>query len=122
MSNTQRPTMTPRATRGSEKKRKEALDRGLSVKLNGQAYTVREGDLTSMDTMALRRETGLSFVALMQAFFTSPDIDLVAALVWLARRQAGETHLPFEVVASEIDYDSDVDVVDAPKDGDHPEA
>ena len=121
MSNAGRPTLVKKNTRGSEKKRDEANDLGLQIKVNGETYTVREGDLTSLDIMALRRETGQSFVGLMQAFMTSPDIDLVAALVWLSRRIAGEQMLSYMEVAMDIGYDVDIEIEGEPGEEQDPE-
>ncbi len=123
MSNTKRPALQRQHTRTSEKKRNDDLDLGITVKVDGREYTVRQGDLTSMDTMALRRETGFSFRSLLVAFNADPDIDLVAALVWLARRSEGEKLLSFEQVADEIDYDVDLDLIEvAEPEDDSPEA
>ena len=112
MSNTQRPALQRKHTRTTETKRNDELDQGLTVSVDGKQYSVRAGDLTSMDTMALRRETGFSFIGLMRAVQTDPDIDLIAALVWLSRRIDGERMLSYESVASEIDYDVEVDVIE----------
>ena len=124
MSNTKRPALQRKHTRTTEANRNEALDLGITVKVNGQEYTVRQGDLTSMDTMALRRETGFSFRSLLEAFRADPDIDLIAALMWLSRRVDGERMLSFEQVAIEIDYDADLDLIEVaePEDETSPEA
>ena len=82
----------------------------MSVTLDGQTFTVQMGELTSLDTMALRRATGYSFIGLMRAAQKDADIDLIAALVWLARRTHGEPVLDYEDVAGEIDYASDFDI------------
>ena len=111
MSNAGRPSLQRAHTRDTEKKRGDENDIGVSIKVDGEVYTVREGDMTSLDTMALRRETGMSFVGLMQAFMSSPDIDLVAGLVWLSRRIEGEQMLSFAEVATQIGYDVDIEVV-----------
>lgn len=110
MSNTQRPSLAAKHTAKTDRKRQEAEDTGVAITVDGTKYTVREADLTSLDTMALRRETGMSFIGLMQAFGESPDIDLIAALVWLARRSDGERMLTYADVASDINYQSDFDV------------
>ena len=110
MSNTQRPSLAPKHTTKTEKKREAEADVGVVISVDGTTYTVREADLTSLDTMALRRETGMSFIGLMQAFGESPDIDLIAALVWLARRSEGERMLAYADVAKDINYQSDFDV------------
>ena len=105
-----RPSLQRKHTPRTDKARKDALDVGMSVVLGDQTYTVRTGDLTSLDTMALRRATGYSFIGLMRAAQKDADIDLIAALVWLARRTNGEPMLDYEEVAAEIDYASDFDI------------
>ena len=122
MSNTRRPTLQRQHTRASEKKRNDELDLGLTINVNGQEYTVRQGDLTAMDTSALRREVGLSFRGLLEQFTKDPDIDLVAAFVWLARRVDGELLLSFEQVASEMDYSLELDVVGEAGSEEYPKA
>lgn len=120
-----RPKLERKHTRKTEEHRGEALDIGLKIKVDGKTYTVRQGDLTAMDANALRRETGHSFMGLMRAFGTDPDIDLIACVVWLSRRTNGERGLSFEEVAEEIGYDVDIDLVGEPgpeEHGDDPEA
>ena len=121
MSNAGRPSLQRTHTRDTEKKRDDENDLGLSIQVDGEVYTVREGDLTSHDIMALRRETGQSFVGLMQAFMSSPDIDLVAALVWLSRRIGGEQMLSYMQVAIDIGYDVDVEILGEPGEEKDPE-
>lgn len=104
--------MQRRQTRGSESARKAELDAGIAVMLDGVRYAVRMGDLTSIDAAHLRRETGFSFRGLMMAAAKDPDIDVIAAIVWLARRIDGEALLSYEDVAGEIGYDADVDLAD----------
>lgn len=112
MSNT-RPSLAKRQTRATDKARQEAMDLGVSIVVDGKTYTVRQGEMTSQDVMHLRRETGFSFRGLMVSTSRDPDIDVIAALVWLARRQDGELMLSFDEVAAGIGYDVDVDLVDA---------
>jgi hypothetical protein len=118
-----RPSVQRKHTRASEAKRDERMDLGVAINVDGTEYVVREGDLTALDTMALRRETGMSFVDVMMAFAKHPDIDLVATLVWLARRINGERVLPYEAVATQINYDSTIELVsDEPGPETDPEA
>lgn len=112
MSNT-RPSLNRKVTPKSEKARKEALESGVTLKIDGTQYTVRAGDLTALDARALRRELGLSFLGLMGALETDPDIDLIAGLMWLSRRVNGETTLAYDEVASDLDYAADYDIVKA---------
>lgn len=119
-----RPSLQRKTTRAGKKARDDALDQGLSVTVDGRTYTVRMGDLSSMDAAHLRRETGFSFVGLMRAAAKDPDIDVIAALVWLSRRIDGELLLSFEDVAADIGYDVEFDLADAgdPQEDDRPEA
>jgi len=108
-----RPNLNRKVTRTTEAKRDEALNQGLSLTVDGRVYTVRAGDLTGMDAAALRREVGMSFMGLMKAMQSDPDVDLIAALMWLSRRIEGEKLLSYEEVAQEVGYDVDIDLVDA---------
>lgn len=115
-----RPSLERRDTRKSKQARKDGMDLGVSIRLDGTTYTVTQGEMTGQLVMHLRRETGYSFRGLLVAAAKDPDIDVIAALVWLARRQAGELLLSFEEVAEEIGYDVDVDLVEP--EADPPEA
>lgn len=118
-----RPSLARKQTPRSEKQRKDALNEGLSVNVDGTVYTVRLGDLKGSDTAALRRSTGYSWMGLMRAAQLDPDLDVIAALVWMSRRLAGERLLEFDEVADELGYDSDVDIVsDEPGEEADPEA
>lgn len=120
-----RPALAKKRTTKTEANRDAALNEGITVNLDGVDYTVRMGDLSSVDTMALRRATGFSFMGLMRAASADPDIDLIAALVWLSRRVDGEKLLDFDQVAQEIGYDAEIDLKDAGDDDegdDSPEA
>lgn len=122
MSNTKRPALN-RHSPSSEKKRNEGLDQGLTITVDGTSYTLRQGDMSAMDTMALRRETGFSFRALMVAFEGDPDVDLVAAVVWLSRRtNGGEQMLSYAEVARDIGYDVEIDVAEPEDDAEPGEA
>lgn len=80
----------------------------VGVRVNDVDYVLRPNEITAKQTAALRRETGVSLQALMKQAETDPDIDTIAALVWLARLQTGET-VAFDDVAAEIGYDSTID-------------
>lgn len=99
-----RPTTARKVTRKTEEKRDAALDEGLRLTIDGQEYVVRAGDLTALDSRELRRQVGMSFTGLMSAFQSDPDIDLIAAVVWLARRIKGEV-VTYEAVAGDMGYD-----------------
>lgn len=99
---------TARATERAKKDR----GAGVTIKVDGKRYSVFAGDLSALDTAVLRRALGLSFRGLLEAGQTDPDIDLLAGIVWLSRRVAGEITLRYEDVAADFDYDTDVALVD----------
>lgn len=82
---------------------------GLQIDLDGKTYIVREADLTPHDVRALRKETGFSWAGLGKALAADPDIDLIGALVWLARRVRGED-VSYEAVLDDLSYESDLNV------------
>jgi hypothetical protein len=89
MTTTSRPPARKRTAR-TETSRTEALERGLRITLDGEAYEIRLGDVTSTVTRELRRATGMSFNQVMNLVQTDPDSDVIAAFVWMARRINGE--------------------------------
>lgn len=83
---------------------------GMKIDLNGKSYIVRESDLSPRDIAALRRETGFAgWVGLASEAQRGFDLDVLAALVWLARRIDGDI-VPYESVLDEMSYQGDVDV------------
>ncbi len=93
--------------------RKQQPQTVLRMIVDGVTYTLRVDEISALDAAALRRATGSSFAGVMRAAQEDADIDVVAALVWLARRQNGEEHLTFEAVAAELDYSTDLDFEEA---------
>lgn len=98
-----------RVTDNSEKRHQDALDSGVRITFEGREYAVRVGDLTAPVARRLRREAGCSFNSLLQELASDPDIDSVAAVVWLSRVLSGED-IDLEDVA--VDYGSldDLDI------------
>lgn len=90
MSNARRPTAARKVTKKTEESRREALDQGVRITLDGESYTLRIGDVTPAMARELRRETGHSFMALVNLLGDDPDIDVIAEAVWVARRMAGD--------------------------------
>ena len=111
MSNTQRPSLN-RTTNSKTvtKNRNAALDEGVTIVVDGRKYTVTAGELTGLDVMALRKEVGMSFQGLIGALQTDADVDLIAALMWLARRLEGETTLAYADVAAQVGYDVEIEI------------
>jgi hypothetical protein len=92
MSNTQkaRPTTARKVTRSSETKREAVLDSGLRITVEGEVYDVRLGDVTPALARELRAAIGMGPLQLINATGIAPDVDLLSAFVWLARRIRGE--------------------------------
>lgn len=91
--------------------------RVLSFEIDGAAYSVSLTRLTALDQHELRRQTGWTLLTLGDAMGGDFSIDLVAVLLWLARRQAGET-VTFAEVAEEIDMTSTIVPKDEPESDD----
>lgn len=101
MSNTKRPSTARKVTRTSEANRNAALDSGLRITMDGENFDVRLGDVTPAMARDLRNHTGMGPLQLINATAIAPDVDLLSAFVWLARRQRGE-FVAFESV--EVSY------------------
>lgn len=83
---------------------------GMQIEVDGKTYVVRESDLTPRDVAALRRETGFAgWVGLAQEAQRGFDLDVLAALVWLSRRIAGE-FVSYESVLDTMSYDGEINV------------
>lgn len=98
-------------TRPAQRRKKAATDSpGMQIDFDGHTYVVRESDLTPRDVAALRREAGFAgWVGLVTEVERGFDLDVLAALVWLARRIKGE-FVPYESVLDEMSYDGDVEI------------
>lgn len=94
----------------------------ITVKVDGEPFTVRPNEVSAKMVGQLRRVTGFSLQTLMAAAGEEPDLDVIAALVWLARRQTGE-NVNYDKVAEALTYESDIEPGDepAPEDPNSPE-
>lgn len=101
------------APRPGVSRRQEAEKAHITVLVDGETYTLHPGELSALDSAALRRETGMSVRLLLEAAGKDPDLDVVAAIVWLARRQRGDS-VSFDEVAAAIGYDTKVEALDEP--------
>lgn len=93
-----RPSTARKVTRKTVEKQDAELQRGLRVSHGGVDYVVHLGDVTPAIARELRAKIGVGFMALMSNLAAEPDIDLVSAFVWVARRVNGE-NIPFESVS-----------------------
>lgn len=90
MSNARKPTLNRKVTPKDEDKRREILDQGFALTLDGETYTVRLGDITPQFAREIRLVTGRSFRALALLLEEDADVDVVADALWIAKRLAGE--------------------------------
>jgi hypothetical protein len=86
----------------------------IALRIDGSVHTVHVGELCALDAKDLRRQSGLSLAATLKAAQEDPDLDVVAALVWLARRQRGED-VTFDDVAGELGYDAVIEAAEPEK-------
>ncbi len=85
-----RPTTARKVTRKTEESRESALDQGLRITMEGEDFEVRLGDITPSMARELRGKLGFGPMQLVRQCAIDPDVDLLSAFVWLARRIAGE--------------------------------
>lgn len=115
MSNTQRPSLQRKHTRKTEENRHAGLERGMTVTVDGESYTVRLGDVSPTLGREVRRIYGVGVRSFFGQLANDPDLDLVAGFVWMARRIRGE-YVDLEDVESELTYaslgDADVELAD----------
>ena len=122
---TKRPPLAQKHTRASEGNREQALDEGLKLTIDGEVFEARVGDVTPAIARELRRNIGMGFMSLMQETARDPDIDVISAFVWVARRIRGEV-VAFDDVA--VSYEQmlsegfDVDTTESEDLDDSPEA
>lgn len=81
-------------------------DSALTITVDDVVYDIRLANLTAIDAKDFRAAVGVS---LAQAISDgSLDLDIVAGLIWLVRRQR-ERGLAYSKVAKEITYESNLD-------------
>jgi hypothetical protein len=99
-----------KAPRPGAKRKTDAIDRAeklhLVVRLGDTTHQVWPTELSALDAIDLRRQTGYGIHQLVKAFLDPEVRDLpeLAAVIWLSRRKT-EPGLMFETVASELTTD-----------------
>jgi hypothetical protein len=98
--------------------------RVVLVTVNGETYPFSPDEISAVDAASLRKATGMSLRSVLDSATKDPDIDVVAALLWLSRRQNGEPNLPYDAVAAEVHYTSKFELSSGThdEDDDSPEA
>lgn len=105
MSNTQRPSLQRKHTRKTEENRTAGLEQGMTITVDGEAYTVRLGDVSPTLGREVRRIYGVGVRGFFGQLAHDPDLDLVAGFIWMARRIRGE-YVELEDVESQLTYAS----------------
>lgn len=82
----------------------------VRVSCDGTTYDIDFTDLTAIDAKDFRREVGIPLMSVLSNQ-EQPDLDVIAGLIWLARRK-GEPTLTFTEVATAINWSSDVDLLE----------
>jgi hypothetical protein len=96
MATAKKPGATRRAAQAQA-----AADMTMSFEYDGETFTIRPNDVSAKITGQLRRNTGFSMIGLMSAAQQDFDSDVVAALLYLARRQRGE-NCSYDQIAESI--------------------
>lgn len=71
----------------------QTTDPVLPFRLGDRRYVIKPNEITASLVRECRAETGYSPAELFGMLDPRMDLDLVAALIWLARRQGGEPAL-----------------------------
>lgn len=84
----------------------------VAFTVDAKPYAFDLKHCTGLDVNICRRSCGYGPIELIRMLQSgSADIDVLAAIAWMSRRQNGEPRLSFEEVASEFDYDVALEVV-----------
>jgi hypothetical protein len=112
--------MPPKAPRQGTKRGGTAKNE-IVVVVDGVRYPLAFDAISAKVAGDCRRACGMSPRQLVDALQQSPDIDLVAALMWLSRRQNGEPGVSYDDIAQALTYDTDLGFADdADEDPDSP--
>lgn len=106
-----RPSTTRKHTRASEDKRTTELDESFGVRIDGKDFVLTPADITGVQEMRIRRETGYSVATLLHALQTSPGVDLIGIFVWIVEWTGNHSDATLEEVLGRYSYGSDVDIV-----------
>lgn len=85
----------------------------IRIKVFGQQYELKSGRVTALDAQDFRKAVGVPLSAVL-AGDQEVDLDVVAGIVWMARRQRGERGLQYKEVASRLTYDTDFEIDGGP--------
>lgn len=98
MAKAPRPGTTPTAREQREQ------SNTITIAVDGSRHTLRFDEITAADVRALRAATGEGIKELAAKLGESPDLCDISTIVWLARRQAGETTLTLAEVDDSLQF------------------
>lgn len=121
-----RPTLVKQETRASKQKQDDLLDIGFNMKVDGETYSVKIGEINALQSRMLKKVSGFTFPQLLLHMATDEtDLDAFATAIWFARYTSGEENLQLDDVAKDITYATlsrvELDDLDD-EDDDNPEA
>lgn len=82
------------------------MSQTIVLTIDGQEVRLAAGSITANDAKDFRAKVGVPLMQVLRDT-DSIDLDVVAGLVWLARRRV-ERGLTYEAVAQSINYDTDL--------------
>lgn len=91
----------------------------------GQLWDFDINEVAPKDVADLRRETGLRMADILSVDLATVDLDIAAALIFLARRQSDSRLIKFDAAVAGFTYGTPLELVAAAPDedgDDHPEA
>ena len=94
----------PDAVKVTRAKRLAADEPDVTIKVDGESFALRLGAVTAVDAGAVRAGSGLPLNKLL-AMLNDGELEAIAAVVFLSRRQAGED-VTWDEVAETITFDS----------------
>jgi type IV secretory pathway VirB3-like protein len=103
------------AQRAKARRQKELDDGTLSLRIDGQTYSLNRADVTGVVEYEIRGKLGMSVTEIAMKLQTSPGMDLIGMFMWAVRYINGERDLDFMEVLAEVSMDIDVEFVTNPE-------
>lgn len=104
----------------------QATTPSFNIGYSGRSWSFNIGEVAPLDVADLRRATGLTMRDVLSSDLSSIDLDIAAALIFLARRQSENRRIRFDDAVVGFTYGTPLEfeaVDDSAEDGDdHPEA
>lgn len=104
--------MATKAPRPGVQRKKDEIDEAtraqLSVAYGDELHVVYPTEMSAIDALELRKQTGLRIADLLFNMTDNDkrDISDMAAVIWLSRRSQGERDLTFDEVAADVTLDA----------------